>query len=89
MMTHLLTSLDITSQKESFEEAVKPIQSKIIQVAINTDWLFVPEETYRTKQKLDEIGIPNEYHEIQSVHGHDAFLIEFEQLENFLKPVFS
>ena len=89
MMTHLLTKLDITAQKESFEEAVKPIQSKIIQVAINTDWLFVPEETIRTKEKLDELGIANVYHEIQSIHGHDAFLIEFEQLENFLKPVFS
>lgn len=88
MMTHLLTTLDITAQKESFEDAVMPIQSKIIQVAINTDWLFVPEETFRTKQKLDKLGIANEYHEIQSIHGHDAFLIEFEQLETFLKPVF-
>lgn len=88
MMTHLLTTLDISSQFESFEEAVQKIQSTIIQISINTDWLFVPEETYRTKLKLDELGIANEYHEIQSIHGHDAFLIEFEQIEKFLKPVF-
>lgn len=88
MMTHLLTTLDITSHKASFEEAVKPIKSTIVQIAIDSDWLFVPEETRRTKEKLDEMGIHNEYHEIKSIHGHDAFLIEFEQLENFLKPVF-
>lgn len=88
MMTHLLTTLDITIQKESFEEAVKNIRSTIIQVAINTDWLFVPEEIFRTKEKLDKLKIANEYHEIQSIHGHDAFLIEFEQLEAILKPVF-
>lgn len=88
MMTHLLTTLDITADKQSFEEAVKPIKSTIIQVAIDTDWLFVPSETYKTKQKLDELGISNEYHIIKSIHGHDAFLIEFEQLEDFLRPIF-
>lgn len=88
MMTHLLTTLNITSDFESFEEAVKPIKATIIQVAIDTDWLFVSSETIKTKEKLDELGIANQYHEIKSIHGHDAFLIEFEQLEGFLKPVF-
>lgn len=88
MMTHLLTTLDITSSFESFEEAVKPVNSTIIQVAIDTDWLFVPSETCKTKEKLDKLRIPNQYHEIKSIHGHDAFLIEFEQLSQFLKPVF-
>lgn len=88
MMTHLLTTLDITKDKENFEEAAKDIKSKIIQVAIDTDWLFVRDETLETKKKLDQLGIENEYHEIKSIHGHDAFLIEFEQLEGFLKPVF-
>lgn len=88
MMTHLLTSLDICSQFDGFEETVKDIQSTIIQIAINTDWLFVPGETLETRRKLDELGIDNEYHEIQSIHGHDAFLIEFEQIEKFLKHIF-
>jgi homoserine O-acetyltransferase len=89
MMTHLLTTLDITSHKGSFEEAVKPIKSTIVQIAIDTDFLFVPEETYRTKEMLDRLNIRNEYHLIKSIHGHDAFLIEFEQLRGFLKPIFS
>ncbi len=88
LMTHLLTTLDITSQYENFEEAVHEIKSNIVQVAVDTDWLFVNEKTMETKDKLDKLGIQNEYHEIKSIHGHDAFLIEFEQLENFLKPIF-
>lgn len=88
LMTHLLTTLDITSHFENFEEAAKKIQSNIVQVAVDTDWLFVKDETMDTKKKLDKLGIQNEFHEIKSIHGHDAFLIEFEQLETFLKPIF-
>ncbi|NOR86445.1 MAG: alpha/beta fold hydrolase [Bacteroidales bacterium] len=88
MMTHLLTTLDITNGKDSFEDAVKPIKSTIIQIAIDTDWLFVKDETIQTKVKLDQLGVSNQYHEIKSIHGHDAFLIEFEQLEVFLNPIF-
>ena len=88
LMNHLLTSLDITSDYPSFEEAVAPIQSKVIQIAVDSDILFVKEETINTQQRLNQLGIENEYHEIKSIHGHDAFLIEFEQLTRFLTPIF-
>jgi len=88
IMNHLLTTIDIGRGKKSFCEAVKNVKSSIIQIAIDTDLFFVAEENIKTRNDLNKIGIPNEYHEIKSIHGHDAFLIEFEQLSQILKPVF-
>lgn len=88
MMNHLLTTVDISNGKPSLEEVIKPIKSIIIQIAIDSDLFFVKETNLKTKRVLDQLNIKNQYHEITSIHGHDAFLIEFEQLTNILKPLF-
>ena len=88
MMNHLLTTVDISKGKSSFKEAVKPIKSTIIQIAINSDLFFVKEDNLKTKTILDKLKIENQYHELFSIHGHDAFLIEFEQLTRILKSTF-
>lgn len=88
MMNHLLTTIDARLDGTSFEDSIRPIQSTIIQVAVDSDLFFVKAENVKTKQVLDRLNIPNEYHEIQSIHGHDAFLIEYEQLTGILQSVF-
>lgn len=86
-MNHLLATADI-AYEQTFEMAVQNIKSTIIQIAIDTDFFFAKEENIKAKERLDKIGISNEYHEVTSIHGHDGFLIEFEQIIAFLKPIF-
>lgn len=88
MMNHLLTTVDITKEKEHFTEVVKPFKSTVVQIGIDSDLFFVSGENKQTKIVLDQLGVSNEYHEIKSIHGHDAFLIEHEQLTEILKPIF-
>ena len=88
MMNHLLSSIDITRGRGSFNEVASQIKANIFQVGVDSDFFFVPKENIETQKLLNQAGVKNEYKEIKSIHGHDAFLIEFEQLTKILQPVF-
>ncbi len=87
-MNYLLFSVN-PAENNTFTELAKNIKAKIVQITINSDILFDKKENLKTKIILDNLGIENEYHEIKSIHGHDAFLIENEQITEFLKPIFN
>jgi len=88
MVNHLLSTLDIVRDRGSFREVAPLIKAKIIQIGIDSDFFFVPQENIETKNILDELGIDSIYKEITSLHGHDGFLVEDAQLKNLLKDVF-
>ena len=89
MMNHLLSSVDITRGRGSFNEVASQLKCRVFQVGVDSDFFFVPKENKETQKLLTEAGVENNYEEIKSIHGHDAFLIEFEQLTSILNPVFS
>lgn len=88
MMNHLLTTVDITDENTSFEEVAMPIEASIINIGIDSDLFFINDRIIETDKILKKINVKSEYHEIKSIHGHDAFLIEYEQLIQILKPIF-
>ncbi|WP_300567864.1 alpha/beta fold hydrolase [Flavobacterium sp.] len=89
LMNHLLKTNDITKDRKGFLEIVKEIQSNIHVVAVDSDYFFTADENRESHQKLKTVKQNVFYHEINSAHGHDAFLIEFEQLNHFLNPIFN
>ncbi|PHR74193.1 MAG: homoserine acetyltransferase [Lutibacter sp.] len=88
LMNQLLKTIDITQNRGSFLEIASKITSHIHMVTINSDLFFKPEENWKTYEELKKIKGNVNIYEINSIHGHDGFLIEFEQLSNFLKPIF-
>lgn len=89
LMNQLLKTIDITRNRGSFLKVASKITSHIHLVTINSDLFFKPEENWKTYKELKSINKNATIHEIDSIHGHDGFLIEFEQLSNFLSPIFS
>lgn len=85
MMNHLMRTVDI-SRGQYTEEVFQHIHTKIIQISINTDLLYLPEENRNTSRLLDRLGIENYLYEIESSDGHDAFLIESDKIGELLTP---
>ena len=88
MMNQVLKTIDITQGSNDFVEVASKIKSKIHIVTINSDLFFKAKENWDTyvdlKPHKDTVSIS----EIQSIHGHDAFLIEYDQLEDILETIF-
>lgn len=89
LMNHLLKTNDITRNRSSFLTILELVKANIHIVAVNTDYFFIPDENRDTYRQLKTIKDTVFYHEIQSTHGHDAFLIEFKQLSHILEPIFN
>ncbi len=89
LMNHLLKTNDITRGRKDFVSIAKEVQTNIHIVAVDTDYFFIPEENRETYELLKNIRENVYYHEIRSIHGHDAFLIEFEQLAKIIGPIFN
>lgn len=71
---------DIARGRGSLDLAVSRIQVPTMTVGIWSDMLY---PAYQQRQIHDAVtlnGIESEYHEIDSPHGHDAFLINGDQI---------
>lgn len=89
LMNHLLKTNDITRDRGDFSVIVKNIKATIHIVAVNTDYFFIAEENKSTYERAKTVKENVHYHEITSIHGHDAFLIEYQQLAQILAPIFN
>ena len=89
LMNNLLRTIDITEGRGSFEEVASQIKGLIHLISIDTDLFFTDAENRETYSRLMERKANLHYHTISSVHGHDAFLIEYDQLNRTLSPLFA
>ena len=88
LMNQLLKTIDVTKNTGDTADILNDIKSNITIVGVDSDLFFTAEENRET-QKLLAVIHPNvTYSEINSDHGHDAFLMEFEQLEKIIEPIF-
>lgn len=88
LMNQLLKTIDITRNSESFENLLSKTEASIHIIGINSDLFFTAKENVETYEELKKFKDNVFYSEIDSVHGHDAFLIEYKQLDHLLADIF-
>ncbi|MCB0372099.1 MAG: bifunctional aspartate kinase/homoserine dehydrogenase I [Muricauda sp.] len=89
LMNQLLKTIDITRRGDETFKALQESDTKIHIIGVNSDLFFTAEENRETFKRLARANANVTYGEVQSLHGHDAFLMEFEQLEKLLETIFS
>jgi homoserine O-acetyltransferase len=88
LMNQILKTIDITEGGKEFLDVVSKIKSNIHIITINSDLFFKADENWKTYVDIKSVKDNVTIGEIKSIHGHDAFLIEYNQLNNLLKPIF-
>ena len=86
-MNNLLSSIGYNYEKK-FLKLITKNKSNIHLVGVNSDLLFPNFEIENTYDLLSTIKRNIYYYQIQSDHGHDAFLIEFKQMKSKLNHIF-
>ncbi len=71
---------DVARGRGGLREALSAIDTRILSVGIDTDALFPAREMREAAAMLLEMGKDATYAELASPFGHDAFLVEYDQL---------
>lgn len=79
-LSRAIDNHDISVGRGSTQDVLGSMPMPALCIGISSDLLYPPEE-----MKLLARGIPRGiYREIRSIHGHDAFLIEYQQLNRYV-----
>ena len=91
-LNYILSTIDVSLGHRNFKEAVYAVTADIHVISVDSDGLFTLREDKESVKQLRLIrqrtGQAVNHKVIRSIHGHDAFLIEYDQLNNFLEPIF-
>lgn len=86
-ITKAINIFDLSRGYDSIEEALGNVKSEVHLISFQSDMLFEPKESkevYDIMQKLH----PKEqshYLNVESSYGHDAFLVEIDKFEHYIK----
>lgn len=84
VMTHLTATIGVCAEAKELSS----IASDIHLVSIDSDLLFTHDRAQVTYEALVSHKANTSLHTIHSIHGHDAFLMEYEQLNRIVQPYF-
>ena len=81
LMNHLLMNINADYKN------LGKIKARMHMISVDSDLFFPASEIRMCFNKLKTEKEDVFYHEIKSIHGHDAFLMEYEQLNYIIKNI--
>jgi homoserine O-acetyltransferase len=84
LLTRTMDNHDVSRGWGSLDTALKRITSRVLVVGVDHDVLFPVAELMEAASRLSSLGGDVVYGEINSQAGHDAFLVELDQLNHLI-----
>jgi len=79
-LSQAMDSHDVARNRQSYKQVLGNVDIPALVIGIDTDLLYPVQE----QQELSKLLPDARYREIRSSHGHDAFLMEFEQMNTII-----
>lgn len=76
---------DVGRGRGGAERALAKFDGPAMTVAVSTDFLYPPDQQRELAEVLNRSGNSCTFHTIESVYGHDGFLVEHDKLEPLLR----
>ncbi len=87
-ITKAINIYDLSRGFDSLSEAMQRVKSELHLMSFSNDQLFKSSEMKELGDILTEVGHKNHHYiDIESDYGHDAFLVELDKFENYVKEV--
>lgn len=82
-----INTFNLSRGYDSLYDAISRIKARTHLISFSTDYLFFPEEMEHIYKMMDRNRQACSYLEVKSEYGHDAFLVELEKFDEFIKEI--
>ena len=76
VLTEAMDRHDAGRGHGGLDAALARVRARVLAIGVSSDVLFFPHELRDAVARLGTRGVDARYAELDSIHGHDAFLIE-------------
>lgn len=83
-LTKAMDYFDLAQPSNSLRKELSGVLAKFLVVSFTSDWLYPTYQSREIVRALRQNGAQVTFAEIRSPHGHDAFLLEFEDLTSLI-----
>jgi len=83
-ITKAMDYFDLTDGFPSLRASLRRARAKFLLIAFSSDWLFPPDHMKEIANALRANGLDVTYVNVESDYGHDAFLLEVEEMTRLI-----
>ncbi len=84
-LTKAIDTFDLSEGFSSLENALAEAPRRFLLITYSSDWLYPPQQLREVARAIRRAGRSATYCEIDSIYGHDSFLLKNEDQEDFVR----